>query len=256
MTATLRKELLLEKIRESTSISVTELSKSFPVTPATIRRDLTELEQQGLVERSHGEVHCVQPSDPVSPFLLRNSVHKEEKQKIAQKAFSMLKKGMSVLLDSGSSTLALAELISRDPFVTVVTNSLTISNALVFTQVRMVCCGGLLENRLACFVGPDAEQYFERIEVDILFLGASGVRGSSGLTCTSPLQYSLKQKMMAASAKKYALIDSSKFENSNLYEFAPFEELDGIITDRPEEGSPAAAALEELGRKGVSIILA
>lgn len=250
-----RKQEILTLLKQKQSLSVGELIRHFDVAPATIRRDIASMADENLITRTRGEVHLPAASETVPAVWTRNALHIEEKRAIAAAAASLVHNGSTVLLDSGSTSLALAQHLS-DKTITAVTNSLDIAYALANTAVTVISCGGLLQNQHMCFLGPDAEKFVENIEVDLLFLGATGIRGSVGLTTSSPLQYNLKQTMMKSAKHTYALFDLSKFHSANIYLFAKFTEIDGIITTKPLPGSNEDSLLMQIQDQGVSIIFA
>ena len=159
----------------------------------------------------------------------------------------------SIILDSSSTVFFLAqELLDRH--LTVVTNSIDISAALTASHAQVISCGGLLQHEHRCFLGPDAQAFLSKIEVDAAFLGASGVRLGNGLSSSSPFQRDIKQAMIASAKKRYALFDSSKFTASKLYVFVDFNEFDALITNTPLPGSKEESIMEQLIRSGVNII--
>ena len=120
----------------------------------------------------------------------------------------------------------------------------------------LISCGGLLQPTHMCFLGPDAERFLSNIEAEVLFLGTSGVRGSLGLTTSSPLQLNIKQAMIRAARKRVALFDLSKFKAARLFMFSDFSNIDTIITTRPARDSIEEAYFAEIERKNVEIIYA
>lgn len=249
-----RKQEILALLKEKQSLSVSDLIQHFEVAPATIRRDIASLAEENLITRTRGEIHL--PAAEIVPAVwTRNTLHSNDKQMIAAAAAQLVHNGSTILLDSGSTTLALAQRL-MDKTITAVTNSLDVAYVLANTAATVISSGGLLHGQHMCFLGPDAEKFMENIEVDLLFLGATGIRGSSGLTTSSPLQYNLKQSMMKSAKQIYALFDLSKFHSANIYLFANFSEIDGIITTKPVAGSYEYEQLMRIKDQGVNIIFA
>ena len=255
MHLSVRKQEILALLKQRQSISVSELIDHFDAAPATIRRDLSSLAEENLITRTRGEIHLPTSTEIVPAVWTRNTLHNAEKRAIAAAAAELVHNGSTVLLDSGSTSLALAQRLSDKTF-TAVTNSLDIASALSNTAASVISCGGLLQSQHMCFLGPDAERFIENIEVDILFLGATGIRGSAGLTTSSPLQYNLKQSMMKSAKQIYALFDLSKFHSANIYMFATFQQIDAIITTRPQAGSYEEEQLAQIEAQGVNVIYA
>lgn len=241
-------------LKEKKSLRVQSLIEQMPAAPATIRRDISSLEAGGLIYRTRGEIHLSESDRSiVLPAIARGGLHASEKARIARYAAGLISNNMNIILDSGSTTAALAQKLT-DRKVTVVTNSLDVSSILSKSNVNVICCGGMLQGDHMCFVGPDAQAFFSKIEVDIAFLGASGVRSTAGFTTSSPLQYDVKRAIVAAARKRYVLLDTSKLHSSHLYVFAGLKDFDAVITNTPDSGSVEEAMLSQLSDAGANIV--
>jgi len=255
-----RKQAIMNLLYEKRSMSFRELIKHFDVAPATMRRDITSLEKAGMLLRTRGEVHYSSRNgsgmeEAIPSFFVRNELNVTDKEKIARKAASLISDGMTIIFDSGSTTTAIANKIT-DKVVTVVTNSLDIVYELLQSKAQVISCGGMLMAKDMCFLGPDAEHFISKIEVDILFLGATGVRNLEGLTTSSPLHYNIKKTMIKAAKKRCAVFDLSKFSSANLFVFSDLTDLDMIITTRPPAGSPEEEKINRIRDLGVEVLLA
>lgn len=252
MTAIERRNAIIDYLQTSKSCDVNEIIRQFDVTPATIRRDLTSLEESGRITRTHGAVHLSKmPTAPV--FLTRNNLVTEEKRAIAKAASQMVRSGDSVLLDSGTTTHAVAVEIGKRTDITLITNSLSIISALEKPKQNILLTGGLFDYENLALVGPDVEVFLERISASILFLGATGIRGCDGMTVISPLQAGVKRKMIQCAKKRVLVIDNSKFLASGMILFASFSDLDAVIVSRPIEDQNLRQHLEQIG---VEVIVA
>lgn len=209
------------------------LLKNVEASPATVRRDLQSLVENGHVLRTHGYVHSIAECEEILPFSARSALHVEDKDIIAGAAAEKVKDGMTVFLDSGSTTAAIARRIASQN-ITVVTNSIEICSLLLKGEAKAICCGGILEKSHLCLLGHDAEHFLDNIEVDIAFIGATGVRKNQGFTTSSPLQYEFKRRILKITNSKYVVFDQSKFYSANIYLFAKFNEVTGIITHAEE----------------------
>jgi len=250
-----RKQEILDILKKEKTVKVNTLIENFSVAPATIRRDITSLVESGLITRTHGEVHILDTSEVIPSIDTRSSMYLDEKNAIGAFAKSLIAPGSLVVLDSGTTTLALAQQLLNDSY-TVITNSLDISRVLSASNGTTICSGGMLDPSHMCFLGPDAEYFFSRHEVDVLFLGTTGISKSAGFTTSSPLQYNLKQVMLQNAKKKYVLCDLSKFHSANLYVFAKFTDVNGIITTRPAPNSYEQDFLSHLEKMGVPVFYA
>jgi len=246
-----RLEQILDIIRDAQSIEVNRLISMFSVAPATIRRDLSSLESNGVITRSHGMAHIASRAFP--RYTMRTNLFQDEKHLIAKKAASFISEGDHIILDAGTTTLALASEISPMGRLNIITNSPAIACELIDSPSTVIVSGGFLLTPQLSLVGPDADAYFSQIEAHKLFLGAGGIRSTIGLTVSSSIEGKTKVSMMKAAQKVFVLLDSSKFHNTSISMFAEFKDIDCIITDKPIEDD---VLLKELDRLGIEIIIA
>lgn len=244
-----RQQNILAEVSKKGTISVSELIAKSSGSPATIRRDLTYLEKNHFIVRSHGFVHSVNATDNVLPVNKRSLVAALEKSKIAHMAASLVTDGITLLLDSGTTCQEIARQIA-DKKITVVTNSIEICRILMNSDVNVISCGGMLLKEQQCFLGPDAVEFLKKIEVDLCFIGATGVRSTIGLSTSSPLQLDFKKEAIRSATRSFAVFDTTKFSSANLYLFADFKELDGIITNTPAKNSREEELLQIIEDNG------
>lgn len=252
-----RKQTIMKILSEQQDISLSKLHDLLHYSAATIRRDVTLLEKEGLLRRTHGMIHSIAPisnDDPLQAAHFPSNLR--SKHLIARRALQLISSGSNIILDSGTTTLELARLMMDLP-VTVVTNSLEIPLALVQSKAQVISCGGLLQPNHLCFLGPNAESFFSAIQADMLFIGTEGVRNWQGLTSSSPLQYNIKQAMIKAAKRRIALFDLSKLNTASLFMFSDFSDIDAIITIRPSPDSREEEILNAIcNNRGVEIIYA
>lgn len=251
-----RKQKILTLLSEKKDISMQDLGDRLHYSQATLRRDVTFLEENGLLRRTHGMIHQVDYMQNIVPSTRdRSLLNMGSKRLIARRAAQLVRAQRTIILDSGTTTSLLAQELV-DQRLNIVTNSLEISLILSQSKSQVISCGGLLEPRHLCFVGPAAESFLSGIEASILFLGASGVRGSAGLTTSSPLQLNIKQAMIKAAKRRVVLFDLSKFNAACLFAFSDFSDIETVITMRPAPGSENESWLDEIRSRGVEIIYA
>ncbi len=231
-----RFELILEILLKEKKISVGELSSRLGVSEVTIRKDLTELEKQGrLLRRYGGAIPAENPQQVVS-HLKRVSQQQDEKRRIAKFAASMVEDGENILLDAGSTILALAkELHGRE--LRVVTNNLAVANELLPDEKIVVeVIGGTLRKASGALVGPWACRSLEMIRVDKVFLGCSGFDPKLGFSSENAVEAETKQKMLNCAPEIIILADHTKFSRPAFANFAKLDEITKIVTDRkPDE---------------------
>lgn len=248
LTINKRQSELYQIIKSRGTAEVKDLLKKFDVSAATVRKDLTVLENAGLIVRTHGEAHLITHADNMmTPFEARSCLNAEAKQAIARAAVREIEDGDSIILDSGSTTTEIAKLLVRRQNITVITNSLSVACALSNSLISVILVGGMFQGQNFSIQGPEAEAYFHQIEAAKLFISATGVRHEVGLVATDPLEASIKQSMIAAAHKVYAVLDSSKFSIGSICLFADFSELDCLITERPLASPALEQRLRELG---------
>ena len=229
------------------NMSVKSLADHFQVTPTTIRRELSQLEKSSLIVRSHGYAHIIE-SQSVSPFDVRCQICADEKALLAKRAISYLEPSDTVLLDAGSTIYALAREIaaSEIPNLAIITYSIPIASILARSCLTVVT-GGTVDGDTMSMVGPNAESSLDSVVANKLFLSATGVNPSIGLTVTSQLNLGLKRKMMGRAQKVIALIDSTKWDSSGLNIFCKLQEIDRIITVRNAKNAESLQKLEQAG---------
>lgn len=226
-----RRNEVLRFIKEREAIGVNELIASFDVSPATLRKDLTFLAEQGLIVRARGEVR-VATKPMITPFESRSIIQQQGKMAIARAAAALIEENDSIILDSGTTTNEIAKLIGNRADLTVLTNSLPAAFILADSACSVLIAGGILFKQNISTQGPETEEYVSRVEMNKLFVSASGVRSTVGLAASTPYEESLKRRLIQSAKTVYAVLDQSKFTKSSIYLFADFSEIDYIITDK------------------------
>ena len=250
-----RQQLILNILRNENECRVTDLAERCNVSTVTIRKDVQQLEDQGVLRRYHGKV--VLASDLLQSVTLRSSESPEKKRSIARTAVDMLQNYRSVALDSGTTTTAIArELRQRGSQLNplnIVTNSLPVAQNLVPSYHTISIAGGILLSHSMCTAGPDAMNFLKGFRTDIAFIGATGLRPQDGLATNHRQEGEIKRALIATAHKVVAVLADDKFFADAFYCFAGFEQLDAIITTHGAEDSPA---LDYLLEKGVEVIFA
>lgn len=228
--------------------TVEELSISFHVTPTTIRRDLLELEERNLIYRTRG-----------AAFLLESrmadaNIFMDEKRRIAAAAANYISNGMSIALDSGTSIMALVHHLLEDSELTnvdFITHSPKIALE-VSQRFHVSLPGGALAPHNEFLVGLETEEFYKKINVDVAFLGSTGVYNCAGLTVSNPLQLTVKHNSAQCADKRIALLDSGKFSRRGIYMFCDFKDIDTLITVKTRDNE---VQLDRIAGLGVDIVL-
>ncbi|MDN5351297.1 MAG: DeoR family transcriptional regulator, fructose operon transcriptional repressor [Clostridiales bacterium] len=230
-----RRLLIVELLKANQSISVKQLCDQLNASEATIRRDLSLLEEQGKIVRTHGGALI---GDPVTledeaSVKQKENLHLFEKKAIAKKAFEQIRPHDSLMIDAGTTTIELAKLIGKsDLSLTVITNATMIANALSDNpKVTVYLVGGKLRNQTLATVGSAAIRFVESFNVHHAFIGVNGITPENGFT-TPDLEEALIKKAMLQSAKtRYILADHTKFNKINVCQIAQIAMADFIISD-------------------------
>ncbi len=245
-----RRRSIVERVNRTGRVIVTDLAREFGTSEITIRRDLEILHQRGAVYRTHGGALPIQTSSDADRSLIERELqHPREKLRIAEAAASLVQEGYSVLLDSGSTTTAIARQLRNFKQLTVITNAINIASELSGTAVDVILTGGILRKNSFSLVGPLAEQSLQHLKADLLFLGVEGIDARFGLSTPNMLEAELNRAMVGAANQIVAVCDSSKFGRRSLSTIVPIDAIHQIITDK----QIPAKTLDELKKTGLAI---
>lgn len=245
-----RQETILNLIHNYRQISVAELTERLGVSQVTIRKDLTRLEEMGLIIRSHGGAALAQTVGNLPPVSSRRKVFQEEKDRITARAAELIREDDSICIDAGATTLMLAEKIANRP-VRVVSNSLEILNILSGSRdVTLTAIGGNFRSGAMSFIGPLAEDMVNQLQFDITFIGATGMTEEGDFLTQNAIEGRLKRAMLSAARRRVVLADSSKFEARAFSKFARADLVDILITDK---GFSHTEQFRELGIEVITV---
>ncbi len=253
MTPQARHTRILELLTTQGEAQVAELALSLGVSDMTIRRDLDALDLAGKVLRTHGGAALSGRVVFDFQFMQRTQEQEGAKQHIAKIAASLVKDGQSILLDSGTTTLAVARALKARKGLTIITTSLPIASELQNCDtIDLVLLGGALRREAPDLIGPITEANLELLKADVAFVGADAI-DSQGRVYNGSMAVARMLTRMATSARQvYVVADSTKIGKTALTRFGILKEWDGLITDR---GLPAAQA-SSLKHAGVRVIQA
>ncbi|QHT59630.1 DeoR/GlpR transcriptional regulator [Paenibacillus lycopersici] len=244
-----RYQYILRMVNEKGSIRVAELSQLCKVTEETIRRDLDRLEGEGRLLRSYGGAIRIGPQAE-TPYLLRETAHVAEKQRIAAAAAKFVEPNERIVLDASTTAWHLASELPDIP-LTVVTNSLKVAFVLSEKKnVVVISTGGTLVPNSLSFVGPLAEQSLEEYYVDKAFISCKGVHMERGISESNELQARVKRKMVGMAEHVYLLADFSKFNTQAFTTITGLDRIGHLVTDAqtPDE------YVQQLRRRSIDVI--
>ena len=241
-----RRAEIVRLVAETGKVTVAGLAKRFDVTGATIRTDLRELQDEGLVLRTHGGAIRNTKAGREYPFAQREVQNLEAKQAIAAAAVELVEDGDRLILDTGTTTLELARLLNRKRDLTVVTNDLKIAWVLEEMEAaEVIVLGGPLRRGYHCTLPLPEEGLLDQLWADKAFMAANSFTPERGATTPDIRQAAAKRAMLSSAGKTILLCDSSKFEQVSFAQFAAFDQVDTLVTDRLPDGW--AATLEDAG---------
>ncbi|MDQ0717576.1 DeoR/GlpR family transcriptional regulator of sugar metabolism [Streptomyces luteogriseus] len=244
-----RHQLILRALRAGGPAAVTDLSEQLGVSPATIRRDLVKLEEDGLLTRVHGGA-VVEEGD--QPFAEVAEVRVNEKDAIAERAAAMIKDGQSVLLDIGTTAYRLARQL-HGRRLTVITSNLVVYEELSDDEgIELVLLGGMVRREYRSLVGFLTEDNLRQLHADWLFLGTSGVRPGGQVMDTTVVEVPVKRAMIKAGEKVVLLADAAKFPGHGMAKVCGPEDLDAVVTNEPVDAA-TRASFQEAGVEVVAV---
>jgi DeoR family fructose operon transcriptional repressor len=218
-------------IRERKRMNFADLQKRVKVSSATLRRDLSELEQAGDVIRVHGGVldpAYVRSEISLDERVLRNHPAKKE---IAAKASALIPPGSSVYVDAGSTCLEAGKILLGRKDIRLVTHSVALIAAALQGEAEILCIGGELRRVSGALVGGPALGTLSAIRIDYVLMGASGV-DEEGCSTTELSEAEIKKTVLTRSRHRMLLADASKWQNASTIRFAPWTAFTDWVTDR------------------------
>ena len=248
-----RRRAIIEVLDRDGRVLVTDMARKFDTSQVTIRKDLEVLHAHGLVHRTHGGGLPAREGALEDPTLReKEKLHRKEKLRIASAAARLVKEGRVVILDSGTTTTAIARELRNFHNITIVTNALNIAAELTGAPVEVILTGGTLRKNSFSLVGPVAEQTLRGLNADILFLGVDGFDVLYGLSTPNLLEAKVNRVMAGIAKRTVAVCDSSKFGRRSLSLIVRPTALQEVITDH---GIPKCD-LRALKKAGIEVTLA
>jgi DeoR family fructose operon transcriptional repressor len=223
---------LIGLLKERDYCSVVEMSQLLNVSPMTIRRDLHMLHEKQIIEVTYGGARFIASKQFEPDFDIRAHEHLAEKQAIGKLAAELfIEEGDVVGIDSGSTTLEIVRNLPNIP-LTIVTHSLAAANVVAQNRrYSLIMLGGVLQHEANCLCGPQAIAALHTLYINKLFLSASGLLPSDGLSCNNLSDAEVKQALINSSRKTILCMDSSKVGRAYLARFATLNAIDTLITD-------------------------
>ncbi|MCW2875982.1 MAG: D-beta-D-heptose 1-phosphate adenosyltransferase [Sphaerisporangium sp.] len=247
-----RQQEILRRARAVGRVDVVTLGEEFSVTTETIRRDLTVLERAGVLRRVHGGAIPVERLGFEPALATRDEVMTAEKERIAKAAMAELPEDGAIIIDAGSTTGRLVQVLPADRELTVIVNSPPLATVLATrANLSVIMLGGRVRGRTLATVDDWALRPLSRLNVDVAFMATNGCSVAKGLTTPDTAEAAIKRAMIKAANRSVLLADHTKFSDTYLARFASMSEIDVVITDTgidPATVADVAAAGPEVVR--------
>lgn len=227
-----RRAVILKLLAEDKSVLVRELSKKLDVTAETIRKDLTILENEGKLIKTHGGAFIRDGVKNDIDIRIRETFYLDAKEKIGKKCSEIINDGDTILLDASTTSFQIAKNLVNKNKITVLTNSLKVAGELSnYSNIKLVVLGGILDHSSLSLLGYDTEDMLERYFVDKAFVSCRGVSMEHGITDSHELQAIIRRLMLKKGQKKYLVIDSTKFDVVAFSLIGDFSIIDAVVVD-------------------------
>lgn len=232
-----RRRSITELVTKHGGLSVAELASHLEVSASTVRRDLTNLAERNLVERTHGGAVPVTNVGVERPFKRRFVQHLERKQAIAERAVQEISEGHVVYFDAGTTTMQVAKETPDDGSTIVVTNSPLLLPQLSREDGTVKLTGGEYRNETKALVGPTTEDYIRNSNFDLAFIGVNGIEPDGMLSAPNESEAKIKQLAVEHSTRIVVVTVVQKFGEQSFRRFGSIDDIDLLITDErvPDE---------------------
>lgn len=251
MLAAERRDHLLGLLAREGKVVAKDVAAELGISEDSVRRDLRDLAAEGLCQRVYGGALPVSPA--VADYAARQSVAPEGKRKVASVAAGLVRPGSAVILDGGTTALAVAHALPQDLDCVVITHSPTIAAALLdHPRAELFLLGGRVFKHSAVTCGAAAVEAAQNVSADLCLLGVTGVHPEAGLTTADAEEAAMKRALSARAADTYVLASSEKLGTASRFRVLPWEKISGLITDADLHDT----AVEQLRALGVEILTA
>jgi len=252
MHSLIRQERILELLKQHGLVSVRRLAREVRASDMTVRRDLALLGNRGLVRKLHGGAALEMRKAEEAHFSTTRQEHVEEKRAIAKEVAALVSPGCVVALGAGTTTWHVAQALAERADLSFITNSPNIALALDRAQGNVILTGGQFRTPADALVGPPALWTLERLQSDILFLGANGIDLKAGYTTPILAEAEVNAALIRKTSRVVIVADHSKFGQVTMATFAPIEAAQLVVTD----AATLKSMLAGIQRRGVKVLVA
>jgi DeoR/GlpR family transcriptional regulator of sugar metabolism len=229
-----RQKEILEMLNETEKVLISDLSTHFEVSEMTLRRDLDILAQKGVLKRIRGGAIKINQGSYEIPFEMRYEKDFEAKSKISKKAASMIRDGETVVIDTGTTALAVAEELKDRNNLTILTSSLRVAWLLADRpNINLIVLGGIVRKGERSLVGDIFESVYDNFFPDTFIMGIGGIDAESGFTEFNIDDAKIKKKAIKASDRTIVVADENKVGKIAFAKVASIDDVDTLITNKP-----------------------
>jgi DeoR/GlpR family transcriptional regulator of sugar metabolism len=251
MLAAQRKDFLLARLARDRRVVAKDVAAELGVSEDSVRRDLRELAAAGLCQRVYGGALPASPA--VADYGTRRAVEVDSKQRVATAAAALIRPGATVILDGGTTALAVTRALPADLPATIVTHSPTVAAALAgHAAIEVFILGGRLFRHSMVACGAAAVEAAQAVHADLFLLGVTGVHPVAGLTTGDADEAAMKRALARRAADTYVLASAEKVGAASPFAVLPLAEVSGVVTDAPS----GDRTVQELGEAGVPLLAA
>lgn len=244
-----RQQQILDILKEHKCVRVDFLCKKLYASGATIRRDLSEMDEKGLITRVRGGAALIEGTNQDAPLLVRSNENRDKKEYIAQLALRYVHDSATIFMDSSSTVTFLADKLAGFRDLSIVTNGIATMNSLnEYTTAKVFSSGGLIRNN-SSFVGQIAIDSIQNFRADIFFFSCCGLSFEGGCTEADEDNAALKKQMWKNAKKRILLCDSTKVNQDYFCKVCDIQDIDLILMDP----NPAHSFMKELTHTGILV---
>ena len=243
---------ILHLLEIHTRVTVSELCEKFGLASSTVRKKLSELEQQGQLIRSYGGAISVDANRDET-MEQKSRINLPQKKAIASAAIELIDDGDTLVLTGGSTVAALCVYMRKLKNSTILTNSIVVANLIMDNpNLEVRINSGIVRGRTGCIVGPTACNLFESTHVDKAFVSCDAFDMEHGAFSSNILVGKVEHCAIMSASQRYLLCDSSKLNKHGISPFLPMKELTALITD--DDADPYY--INDLRQSGLEVIVA
>lgn len=245
-----RREITRLLMAERGRASVAEISDRLGVTTETVRRDLDVLERHGVLRRIRGGAELIESTPFEQALAARHAEQRREKEAIARRLVDELPEDGVVVLDSGSLTFVVAQVMPRDRSLVVVTNNLPAAQLLsAYENYRVITLPGMVRGLTTAAVDSWTRSRLATLSADVAIVGVNGLTLAQGLTTTNPEEAGAKRAMLMCARRRIVPVVSAKLGRNSFVSFASINEVDLLVTDSGADPD----LIKELGSAGPAV---